>query len=462
MSSLNDFEDLEKLEIGWTKVSDAGMRAIPDLAPRLGVLALCRTTITDDGLRILSNAGKLHYLTLGPRITDRGLQYLKNCPLTYLRANECRITDVGLRQLESITTLRNLILGSRAKISESALQEFRKKLPDCKVDIPEASIVREYKLPPDAPPPAVAPFDAATAKQHQQAWAKCLDVPVEKEIQLPGGETLTMVLIPPGEFMMGSTEGDIARALNDLRNRRSPEPWWFKAMPSESPRHRVRITKPFYLGAHEVTVGQFGAFVDATGFKTEAERHGGGHGINKAAGKWEHSPEFTWNNPGYEQSNRSPVVIVTWYDAVAFCRWLSQQESRKYTLPTEAQWEYACRAGSTTKWHFGGDAKEIGRYAWCTRSGLSGPQPVGQKLPNAFGLFDMHGNVWEWCLDFYGNDYYGSSAMDDPSGPPSGESIVLRGGAFYQPPEVLRAAQRAGFPSFGHVIFGFRVTMTID
>jgi len=286
---------------------------------------------------------------------------------------------------------------------------------------------------PKHPPLAIAPFLPEQARQHQQRWADYLGVPVEMENSIG----MKMVLIPPGEFMMGSTEEEIAESLAALKG--FPE-----LIRSQGPRHKVRITRPFYFGVHEVTFGQFQAFVEATGFETEAESSGkGGSGlVVDGPSIREQQPKFTWRNPGFEQTALHPVVIVNWYDVNAFCRWLSGSENRVYRLPTEAEWEYACRAGSTTEYHFGDSVGDLEKYCWL---GLrrSGTKPVGAKAANAFGLFDMLGNVWEWCYDRYSEDYYSSASVEDPTGPASGGTRIARGGSFIVcDPFTLRSARR--------------------
>jgi len=290
------------------------------------------------------------------------------------------------------------------------------------------------------PPPAVAPFDAAQAKKHQEAWAEYLGVPVEREVDLGGDVKLTMVLIPPGEFMMGSA--DLDERAEDV----------------EKPQHKVRITKPFCLAAHEVTVGQFKAFVEDANYKTHAETSGnGGYGFD-----FKQKPEFNWRNLGVEQTDQHPVVNVTRYDAVAFCEWLSKKEGKAYRLPTEAQWEYSCRAGSTTHWCFCDNEAELERYAWYKVGPIS--FPVGLKLPNGFGLHEIHGNVIEWCLDPFSEDFYKSSPENDPESPAKGIYYMTRGGSFRNSAGgALRSAKRHTLPpDLMRSYLGFRPILVID
>ena len=252
---------------------------------------------------------------------------------------------------------------------------------------------------------------------------------------------MKLKLIPAGEFEMGSPESDSA------------------ASADEKPQHTVRITQPFYLGIHQVTRGQFGQFVEAARYQTDAEKDGkGGYGWNASSEKWERNPKFTWRSAGFEQTDDHPVVNVSWNDARAFCDWLSKKEGQEYRLPTEAEWEYACRAGTTTRFSFGDDEKLLGQYAWYRGNSNNQTHPVGEKKANAFGLHDMHGNVWEWCMDWCGVDYYKTSPASDPPGPGLGEGRVFRGGSWSLAAEDCRAAYRNWFsPSDANHDLGLRL-----
>ena len=167
----------------------------------------------------------------------------------------------------------------------------------------------------------------------------------------------------------------------------------------EKPQHHARITKPFWLGMHSVTVGQFRMFVDES--------------------KYDAGPK--WREAARSVTDDYPVTFVSWDDADAFCKWLTEKEGRKYSLPTEAQWEYACRAGTKTRYSFGDDESDLGDYAWFFPNANNHPHPVGQKRPNAWGLFDMQGNAWQWCNDWFDGKYYSTSPSDDPPGPADAE-----------------------------------------
>jgi formylglycine-generating enzyme required for sulfatase activity len=209
------------------------------------------------------------------------------------------------------------------------------------------------------PPLAVAPFDSDQAKALQKAWADHLDTPVQ--ITNPLGMKLN--LIPPGEFAMGSPKSEPGR--------------W-----DDETQHLVKITKPFYLSAHEVTQAQYEQVMG----KNPSYFSVSGNGKGRVSG----------------DTSQLPVERVSWNDAVEFCRKLSDEEGVEYRLPTEAEWEYACRAGTTTAYSFGNDVAQLGEYAWYADNSENTSHAVGEKKPNAWGLYDMHGNVWEWCQDWFG------------------------------------------------------------
>ncbi|NUQ62837.1 MAG: SUMF1/EgtB/PvdO family nonheme iron enzyme [Pirellulales bacterium] len=316
-----------------------------------------------------------------------------------------------------------------------------------------------WNLPAGSPPPAIAPFDTKKAKEHQAAWAKYLGVEVESENSIG----VKFVLIPPGEFDMGSTDAEVANLLEEEKSKNLGGWYYIHHLPSEAPKHRVRITKPFWLGRHEVTRGQFRRFVDDSGYQTEAERDGkGGYGL--VNGQPKQDPRFVWNSDlGFEQADDHPVVNVHWNDVTAFCAWLSEKEGEKSCLPSEAQWEYACRVGTTTRFYSGDDEGALKEHAWFVSNAESKTHPVGQKSPNAWSLYDMHGNVWEWCQDWWSADYYGASPLEDPTGPEGGEHQVLRGGGWSGVAPFCRAACRHGSgPGFRVYDLGFRLARTVS
>jgi len=228
---------------------------------------------------------------------------------------------------------------------------------------------------------------------------------------------MKFVLIPPGEFLMGSPPGDS------------------DAQAEEKPQHKVEISKAFYLGVTEVTQEQY-------------ERVMG-------------------ENPSkFKGDPQRPVEQVSWDDAVAFCRKLSEKEGRTYRLPTEAEWEYACRAGSQTKWSFGDDASALKDYAWSGDNAGGTTHAVAQNKPNAWGLYDMHGNVWEWCQDRYASEEYrrfASQAAVDPRDPDEATVRVLRGGSWRDIGRNCRSGcrNRAG-PEARSLAFAFRVARSVS
>jgi formylglycine-generating enzyme required for sulfatase activity len=273
-----------------------------------------------------------------------------------------------------------------------------------------------------APPLAVAPFDAAAAQGHQEAWAKHLGV----EVETVNSIGIKLVLVPPGEFQMGSPESEPSRDDDETQ-------------------HRVRITKPYYLGMYEVT-------------QAEYERVMGANPSND-------------KTVAGQNTSRFPVERVSWEEAVEFCRKLSamsaeQSAGRVYRLPTEAEWEFACRAGTVTPFHFGSqlngrEANCDGNYPYGTTTKgtyLQRPTTVGSYASNGFGLFDMHGNVREWCSDWYDSGYYANSPTDDPTGLTSGSLRVDRGGGWDGDARDCRSAYRySSSPDSRYDNLGFRL-----
>jgi formylglycine-generating enzyme required for sulfatase activity len=259
---------------------------------------------------------------------------------------------------------------------------------------------------------------------------------------LVNGLGMKLVPIAPGQFLMGSPDEEPGRRDH------------------EGPQHEVVLARPFYMGAHDVTVGQFRAFVKETGYQTEAETSGEGTVIIGDP-DLKLDPKVNWTAPGFEQTDDHPVVCVSWNDARAFCDWLSKKEGKTYALPTEAQWEYACRAGSRAKFHFGDDEQELGQYGWHDANAERKTHKVGQLKPNAWGLYDMHGNVWQWTADWFAADYYQKSPREDPSGPLTGGTRALRGGGWDTYAGFCRAAYRVHDygPSLRTTHVGFRVVL---
>jgi serine/threonine protein kinase/formylglycine-generating enzyme required for sulfatase activity/tetratricopeptide (TPR) repeat protein len=235
---------------------------------------------------------------------------------------------------------------------------------------------------------AKAPFSADEAKHHQEAWAEHIKVPVE--MQNPIG--MKFRLIPPGEFSMGTPDAERSKVLQLLS-----ADWQKGLVREEQSSHRVSIESAFYLGVTELTVGQFRRFVSESHYITTAESNGLG-GRAEANGIIEHRPEWTWKHPSVAQSDDHPVVQISLADARAFCRWLSGLDGREYYVPKEEEWEFACRAGTETQWYVENDPDLLDEAAWTLQNAGGTTHPVGKKTPNAFGLYDMLGNVEEVCV----------------------------------------------------------------
>ena len=261
--------------------------------------------------------------------------------------------------------------------------------------------------------------------------------PKELSVDLGGGVKLEFVLIPAGEFMMGSPKSE--------------------GISDERPQHRVRISKPFYMGIYEVTQAEYQKVMR----KNPSWFSSTGRGKERVSGV---------------DTSRFPVERVSWNDAVEFCRKLSvlpaeKAAGRSYRLPTEAEWEYACRAGTTTPFHFGDSLN--GKEANCDGTNPYGTGTKGSYLqrtttvgcyrPNAFGLYDMHGNVGEWCQDRYSKEYYANSPLADPRGFAAGFARVLRGGSWSGSAFVCRSASRyRNSPDDPRYFIGFRVAKTVS
>jgi len=299
---------------------------------------------------------------------------------------------------------------------------------------------------------------------------------VAKGIAPPAGTTnslgMQFRLIPAGKFQMGS-ETETEKLVTMFKG---INPNFFA---NQLPQHAVRISKPFYMGSHEVTVGQFREFVKATQYVTEAESDPAGGDGYDGVGKTHRGKEFSWRKTGFKQDDNHPVVNVTWRDATEFCKWLSLKEKVEYRLPSEAQWEYACRAGTTSMYYNGNNPAALASIANTADTSLKAKIPtkrtdrvsdgvpftnrVGQYTPNAFGLYDMYGNVGELCHDWFDASYYKQSPELDPQGPERGSHRVARGWGWGARALMFRSATRVGVPAnFSTAATGFRVIRVSD
>jgi len=257
---------------------------------------------------------------------------------------------------------------------------------------------------------------------------------------------MTFVYIKPGIFIMGSPPNEPGRD-------------------SDETQHKVMLSRGFYMGETEVTVGQWRTFSKDTGYKTEAETGGGTHFWK---GMWVKKAGIYWENPDLVQSENHPVTCVSWNDVQEFIRWFNRKEGTgRYRLPTEAEWEYAARAGTSTPFN-------TGKCLSTDQANYDGSSPLsdcskgsyrettvrtGTFAPNALGLYDMHGNVWEWCQDWYGT--YPPGSVTDPAGPSSGSKRVIRSGSWYFFERRCRSADRFGItPNRRSNNVGFRLCRT--
>jgi len=325
----------------------------------------------------------------------------------------CRVDQWTIRLVEGEYRVDVKGRENRFEIAENTVRVVRGEKAIVKVSVAEK--------PTETPALAKSPFNAEQGKRHQQEWARHLGMPVE----MTNSIGMKLTLIPPGEFMMGSPESEEGRSDNEYQ-------------------HRVRITNAFYIGVYEVTQAEYEKVMGSNPSKFSAVA---GH-----------------------DTNRFPVEMVSWEDAVEFCRKLSalpgkERGSRVYRLPTEAEWEYACRAGTSSTFCFGDSLTS-------TMANINGENPygatvqgpnlqrttgVGSYKPNAWGVHDMHGNVWEWCRGWYDDDYYRNSPVEDPPGPSQGTLRVMRGGTFFGGGVRCRSACRGPTRGKGRMDYGFRV-----
>jgi formylglycine-generating enzyme required for sulfatase activity len=312
-----------------------------------------------------------------------------------------------------------------------------------------------YFRPPVDEAPAHAPVVTAPPLAARAAYASgtvfrdCPDCP-------------EMVAIPAGEFSMGSPASEEGRGKD------------------EGPQHQVRIGKAFALGRKELTVGEFGRFVQASGYRTSAEKDAGKgcYAWDKSDGKWDWRAGRKWSEPGYAQGEQQPVACVSWDDARAYVQWLAKETGQGYRLPSEAEWEYAARAGGKTARPWGDNPKDACSHAnvadnttyegtsWELKHDCSDgywfPAPVASYQANRFGLYDMIGNVWEWVQDCYQDSYTGAPADGSAREGGKCEARVLRGGSWDGKPQYARSAFRFGdAPANRFNVSGFRLARTL-
>jgi formylglycine-generating enzyme required for sulfatase activity len=354
----------------------------------------------------------------------------------------------GIKEGKSLSWA-GLVAGVEGKMTSD---EYRKLLPESQTQTP---VVRAAEVPATVlitrrkvdPPKVVkgealrAPFSAAQAKAAQEAWARALGKKVVEEVEIADGAKMEFVLIAPGTYKRGTSEKDLERLLTLVKDSKR------ESFADEMPQREVTITRPFYLGKYAVTQAQYQAVTGKNPSWFCAD--GGGKGAVKGL-----------------DTAQFPVEEVSWEDAVAFCEAVREKTGRKLCLPREAEWEYACRAGTETFFHFGdrlnGDSANcVGDYPFGTGEKgtcLRRTCKVGSYAPNAFGLYDMHGNVYQWCEDCYGS--YEVLKDHDPIRYIKDKeySRVQRGGSWLSFPRSCRAALRDGsWPGYRNKTFGFRL-----
>jgi len=319
----------------------------------------------------------------------------------------------------------------------------------------------------------VSPFTQQEAVSHQQEWARFL----KQELLETNSLGMGLAMIPPGEFKMGNTAEEVERILQAFADNTTPASAIHQTrINSGQPQHDVVISRPFRMSQQEVTQAMFASFIRESGYQTDAQKDGKG-GYAYDDGQLVQSPDYNWQTDyGLNQPEVAPVVNVSWNDANAFCKWLSEKEGKTYRLPTEAEWEYACRAGTTTLFSFGdawtpAEAETVKEYAWFTMNtsdvGEKYPHAVMAKQSNPFGLFDMHGNVYEWCQDWYNKDYYSTLAgrkTVDPTGPSQSQpERVIRGGSWFRWTMDIRSGYRDRITADNRNLnVGFRVVCDVE
>ena len=280
------------------------------------------------------------------------------------------------------------------------------------------------------------PFDTKEAKRRQEETARAMKIKTTIALNLGKGATMKLVLIPAGKFMMGRK----LSAAEAVRLCGGKEAHYA----DERPRHEVTISPGapgFYMGVCEVTYSQWRAVMPTEPW------------AGKVCVKAEADHAASWMN---------------WHEVSEFCQVLSKKTGKKVRLPTEAQWEYACRAGTETVYCFGDDKSKLGDYAWyhdnTRKTGRSYAHPVGRKKPNAWGLHDMHGNVWEWCRDWYAKEFYATADKVDPENTTETKHRAVRGGSWHNDPSRCRSASRNSWtgPAYRHYNYGFRVVVEIQ
>jgi formylglycine-generating enzyme required for sulfatase activity len=347
-------------------------------------------------------------------------------PLISRHSSGCVHATVLLRSFKDFLTLEASLRD--AELRNSEISPTERNMPEVPPLSPTSDAGRERATSPSVK----GTQDSATAIPPDTAGD-------------PGNRLgLKFVRIRSGHYTMGSPDTEPDRSDDELL-------------------HDVKIIEPFMMSTHLVTRRQFAGFVQDANYKTEAEIKGSSEGWTGQ--EWTHIRGMSWRNPGFDQEDNHPVVCVSWNDAQMFVKWLRERDAMPYHLPTEAQWEYACRAGSTSPFHVGAtlstdQANYNGTFAYgSAKKGINRRKTtsVGTFPPNAWGLYDMHGNALEWCEDWFGP--YPSGDIVDPGGPATGERRVVRGGGWSSIQRSCRSAYRGlgSVPDSHSSYSGFRL-----
>lgn len=341
----------------------------------------------------------------------------------------------GLRDSSRPSPLAKPVTGSPASPRTRPSPPARPPVAETPVAVPPIAETNPDPTPETSPDAsAVEPVDSTEPKLATPAPG---DLARELTIEIAAEVAIEMVLIPAGEFLMGSSKEEQRTAADAARGRN--DSWARGRLSTESPQHQVTISRPFYLGKYEVTQAQWQAVMGSNPSKVVGPRH--------------------------------PVETVSWDDIQPFLDRLNHRSllartsgvpgKMEFALPSEAQWEYACRAGTTTVFYFGDDAALFPQYGWGRENANDQAHPVGQAKPNAWGLYDMHGNVYEWCSDRFGKDYYATSPTIDPPGASTGTNRIFRGGSCNLSNALCRSATR-GWRLSEHSSnnLGFRLALT--
>lgn len=373
-------------------------------------------------------------------------------------ANTKRIKELERVHSEAKEQLKKLIVEkerlaelleqeSQADKNTGGIQETKKKLEQCKNKIAELKdyfnnlpqVVEIFKKKIKKNELKVAEIQTRIKQKKEQELERITPVDIDvtklpkKKINSKGIE---LILVKPGVFQMGSDRGGI----------------------HEKPAHTVKIIRPFYMGKHEITIGQYLKYLESIGEKTEEV----GWGKRDCPIQYEEG-EFRLSGNKFGKHKKQPMTCISRKGALEFCEWLTKQENRKYRLPTEAEWEYACKAGTETKYFYGHSREKLDEYAWYYENSNQVTHKVGGKSPNPWGFCDIYGNVYEWCLDV-GIRYYSEGDMlINPIGAKDSDRLLVRGGDSMSYPSQLRSSSRESLSSDRKMVYiGFRVVQDVS